>query len=84
MTQYIDRSIGGSLNAIICCDSFGVIHVFNKAAEELFGYTKSEILGKKINVLMPDHYAQSKCEKSFESLFFRQAKSVPNSRIIST
>lgn len=70
-SQFIDGAICGSPSAIVCCDSTGVIHVFNKAAEDLFGFTKIEVLGKSINILMPDHHAQSKCEnvELLESLF---------------
>ena len=40
-----DAIIGKSLDGIIAC--------WNKGAEEIYGYTKSEIIGKSISVLVP-------------------------------
>ena len=47
------RSIG---DAIISSDHFGNIVGWNNAAERIFGYTETEILGQPLTVLMPDHH----------------------------
>ena len=41
-------------NAIISIDQSGTIHVFNHAAEKMFGYTAAEMIGAKIGTLMDD------------------------------
>ena len=41
-------------NAIISIDQSGTIHVFNHAAEKMFGYTAAEMMGAKIGTLMDD------------------------------
>lgn len=44
-------------DGIICIDEDGVITTFNKSAEEMFGYPADEIIGQKINLLMPRSHA---------------------------
>ena len=43
-------------DAIITINPSGIIESFNPSAERIFGYTKNEIIGKNINVLMPEPY----------------------------
>ena len=46
------------VDAIITITSQGKIHAFNPAAERLFGYSTSEVLGKNIKILMPSPYRE--------------------------
>ncbi len=41
---------------VITIDEKGLIESFNLSAEHLYGYTASEVLGKNINILMPEPY----------------------------
>ena len=43
-------------DAIIGVDSTGSIHVFNPAAERIFGYSAEEVLFKSIDSIVPDAY----------------------------
>ncbi|MHC4138688.1 MAG: sensor histidine kinase, partial [Planctomycetota bacterium] len=43
-------------DAIISTDEKGIIFVWNKLAEKIFGYTKSEIIGQSITTLIPEKY----------------------------
>ena len=42
-----------AVEAILSIDDKGFIRLFNPAAERLFGYSAAEILGQKVNILMP-------------------------------
>lgn len=46
-----------AVDGIVTIDSKGIIRTFNQAAENLFGYSREEILGKTINTLMPAPHA---------------------------
>ena len=42
------------LDGVIRIDVAGVISVFNPAAEKIFGYSASEVIGKNVSMLMPN------------------------------
>ncbi len=44
------------IDGVITINKQGIIKDINKSALELFGYTKDELLGKNILVLIPDNY----------------------------
>ena len=43
-------------DAVISIDQAGHIDQFNPAAERIFGYTKAEVFGQKVDMLMPEPY----------------------------
>lgn len=45
-------------DAVIVVDSNGVIRKINEKTEELFGYRREELLGKPVELLIPDRYHQ--------------------------
>lgn len=49
-------------DAIISINSHGKITFWNNAAENIFGYTAVEIVGKPVTILMPDHYHEAHLE----------------------
>lgn len=46
-----------AVDAIIVSDQAGIMTRANRASEQLFGYKASELLGKNVNILMPDAFA---------------------------
>lgn len=43
-------------DAVICMDAFQRVTFFNKGAEAIFGYTPQEIIGQRIEMLIPERY----------------------------
>jgi PAS domain S-box-containing protein len=43
-------------DAVICMDAFQRITFFNKGAEAIFGWTPDEIIGQRIETLIPERY----------------------------
>ncbi len=48
--------IDSAVDAIVVIDCRGIIEVFNRSAERMFGYGEAEVLGQSINLLMPAPY----------------------------
>ena len=44
------------VDGIITIDKRGIVETFNLAAERIFGYTADEVIGRNINMLMPEPY----------------------------
>ncbi len=48
--------VGNAVNAIITINADGEITLFNPAAEKMFGFGREEVMGRNVNILMPEPY----------------------------
>jgi two-component system sensor kinase FixL len=51
--RQLRAAVDAAVDAIIIIDGRGRIQTFNQAAERMFGYSRDELLGKNVRVLMP-------------------------------
>src|SRR5690554_2555800 len=78
--------VEAAVDGIITIDERGIIHSFNQAAEKLFGYTRQEVIGQSVNVLMPRHYAEQHDEyienylKGYKAKIIGIGRDVPGQR----
>lgn len=54
----MESTVNSILDSIIISTSSGVIIDFNPASEDMFGFTKEEVIGKSINKIMPIEVAE--------------------------
>ncbi len=62
--EYAENLINSSLDMIISVDTNRNIVEFNRAAEQVFGYSKAEVLGKSIDLLYVDPSEGRKLHKN--------------------
>ncbi len=51
-----------SRDAVIAIDAAGVVTLFNRAAEAMFGYAAAEVVGRDVTMLMPAPYSAQHAE----------------------
>ena len=56
---YLRIVMGNAIDGIITIDESGTIETFNFAAEAIFGYSASEVVGNSIGMLMPESYRRA-------------------------
>lgn len=52
--MHLQAIMENALDSIITIDEKGIIQTFNPATEKIFGYKASEVIGKSVDVLMPE------------------------------
>ncbi|WP_313524969.1 PAS domain S-box protein [Stutzerimonas kunmingensis] len=52
--RYLSMLIDNVIDAIIIIDARGIIETFNHAAEQIFGYSAAEVIGRNLSMLMPE------------------------------
>ena len=65
----LDPSVAGGdilalvADSVICTDEKGAILVFNRAAEQAFGYRASEVIGQHVEMLLPEAFRSEHCKQ---------------------
>ena len=62
--DYSENLINSSTDMIISVDSNRNIMEFNKAAEDIMGFTKAEVIGKPVDILYADDWEKERVQSS--------------------
>ncbi|MFV1977173.1 MAG: PAS domain S-box protein, partial [Candidatus Scalindua sp.] len=60
--RFSENLIETAQDAIVCIDQEGIVRVWNRSAGNIFKYSKSEIIGKPITIIIPEKYKQKHLE----------------------
>jgi PAS domain S-box-containing protein len=69
-------------DAVISIDQAGLMDQFNPAAERIFGYTRAEVYGQKVNLLMPEPYRSEHDNYITDYEHTRQARAIGRIRTV--
>jgi PAS domain S-box-containing protein len=53
-TWLCERIVGTSGDAVIFADRDGVIRLWNRGAEDIFGYSRTEAMGRTLDLIIPE------------------------------
>jgi PAS domain S-box-containing protein len=57
--QHTQSILDNMLDGVITIDACGIVQSFSKAAERIFGYASSEVIGCNVNLLMPSPHREN-------------------------
>lgn len=57
IAQKFNNILEGCADVVITIDKTGIISFFNEAAEQMWGYKRSEVIGKNVKILMHSNHA---------------------------
>ena len=52
-TTEINAIVQTAVNSVVTIDQDGLVHIFNPAAEKMFGWESNEIIGKNVAIIIP-------------------------------
>ena len=80
--DWFRRLIATTQDAVVSIDRQGRVVLFNPAAERIFGYSRDEIVGQKVNILMGEPYASEHDEYVARYERTREAKAIGRIRTV--
>ena len=54
--EFSENLIETAQNAIVSINEEGIVEIWNLSAERIFGYSRNEIMGKSITIIIPEEY----------------------------
>ena len=57
-SRYYHQLVDNAGDGIVLADRDGVIRLWNKGAEALFGYSQEEALGKSLDLIVPERFRE--------------------------
>lgn len=70
LKQIYDNTMDG----ILFCDKNGVIKMWNRGCEKIFGYTNNEAIGANLDIIIPEKYRKRHWDGFFESVNTTKSK----------
>ena len=80
--EQLNPILDSAVDGIVTIDEDGVIQSFNPAAERIFGYDSDEVVGKKVNMLMPAPHRKKHGRYITNYLRSESAKAVGFGRVV--
>jgi PAS domain S-box-containing protein len=75
MEERLSQVVESAPNAMVMINQSGLIEMVNTQAERVFGYERSELLGRTVEMLVPERYRSN--HPNLRGLFFASPQSRP-------
>ncbi|WP_137285735.1 PAS domain-containing protein [Halorussus salinisoli] len=75
-----ERIVEQAGEAVMFADADGVIRLWNEAAEEIFGYSRTEAVGETLDVIVPEKFRDAHWRGYDEALDAGETSSPPVAR----
>lgn len=72
--KILESIFDGVGDGILFCDANGIIQMWSKGLERIFGYNKNEAIGKSLDIIIPENLQQKHWNGFYKALEKHQTK----------
>ncbi len=72
--KILESIFNGVGDGILFCDTHGIIKMWSRGCEKIFGYTDKEAIGKSLDIIIPEKYRKTHWDGFFKAVEKKESK----------